>query len=470
MTLRGLAVAALLACAAARPACFAAQSPPPSLCSEAREHLKAMVALDTSNPPGNEGRVVDYIKGRLDREGIPASVVVFSTGRSSLIATLRGTGAKRPIIIVCHTDVVPAEAAQWATDPFSPVEKDGYLYGRGSADNKSMCAAALSVVAHLKRGARKLARDVIFLAHGDEESGGSERHLDWLLERNGPALDAELGIIEGGNTVWKDGRVAELRVQTAEKDYMDITLTARGSSGHSSIPRPDNAVVALARAVARLSEHRPRASLSPVVRTFLTRQAESARADLRPAVERVLKSSPEELDAAADGLEAVSLDFAAMLRDTITPTMLRGGFKSNVVPAQAEAVLNARLLPGTDPKMFLSLLSTVVADPTVDIHGELPSHPAVAPMPTDTDLYRAVEKVAAAQAPGAVVMPFMAVWTTEALALRSRGAVVYGLDPPLSDEDGSRVHGSNERISLEAFDWYVRFLSSVVGKVAGGKQ
>jgi acetylornithine deacetylase/succinyl-diaminopimelate desuccinylase-like protein len=432
---------------------------------EARKHLNVLAALDTSNPPGNEAKAADYLKGVLDREGIPAAVIPFGEGRASLLATLKGTGSRRPLLLACHTDVVPAEPSEWATPPFEPVERDGYLYARGSADNKAMCAAMLAVLVHLKRSSGQRVRDVVFLAHGDEESGGEVRHLDWLLERHGDALKAEFGLMEGGNTVWKDGRVAEIRVQTAEKAYLDVTLTGRGSGGHASIPRQDNAVALVSRAVARLAEHRSAAVLTPLVREFLGRQEGIVDRDTASAIAAVLNAGPGELDAAVDGLEAVNADFAAMLRDTLTPTMVRGGYKSNVVPARAEAVLNARLLPGTQPAQFLALLATVMADPAVSISAE-PAPAAPAPMSLDTDLYRAVEKAAGAQAPGAPVMPFMSSWTTDAASLRRRGIVVYGLDLPLSDDDGSRVHGKDERVALKALDWYVRFLGAVVRRVA----
>ncbi|MBI4677482.1 MAG: M20/M25/M40 family metallo-hydrolase [Elusimicrobia bacterium] len=469
-SISGPAFAGLLSCAvfgawAAGPGAEG-KTVSPTLGSEAREHLKALTALDTSNPPGNEAKAVDYLKARLDREGIPATVIAFAQGRSSLIARLKGSQGKRPLLLVCHTDVVPPEPSEWATPPFEPVETGGYLYARGAADNKSMCAAMLSVLTHLKRSGRRMVRDVVFLAHADEESGGAARHLDWLLERQGRELEAEFALMEGGNTVWKDGKVAEIRVQTAEKTYLDVILTSRGSSGHSSIPRQDNAVASLARAVARLSEYRAPAVLTPMVKDFLVRQSSLGDAEVRSAIKAVLQARPNELDAAADGLEAVSVDFAAMLRDTITPTMIKGGYKANVVPSGAEAVLNARLLPGAVPAQFMALLSTVVADPSVTIRAEPTAAPPPGPTPADTELYKAIEEAASVEAPGAPVMPFMAVWTTDAASLRARGVKVYGLDVPLSDDDGSRVHGKNERISLAAFDWYAQFLSSVVEKVA----
>ncbi len=463
--LRGLLAGALLA--GALTASAAAAEDLAALTLETREHLKALVRINTSNPPGNELPAAEYIKRQLAAAGIPSKILVSTGARASLIARIRGSGAKRPLILMCHTDVVPAEAEAWGTDPFEPVEKDGYLYGRGTADIKCMCAAQLALMAHLKRSGRKLARDVIFFAEADEEFGGPGRHIEWLLANHGAELEAEFAINEGGNTLWSGGKVSEIRVQTAEKEFMDIRVFAQGQAGHASVPRPDNAVASVARAVARLSQWRAPASLDGAARGFLERQAETTTGEVKAAIQGVLAASPEDLDAAADRLTSASAEFGAMLRDTLTPTMLRAGYKSNVIPAEAEAVVNVRLLPGRDPRDLVLKLQELVSDPAVELRFDPPTRPPVGAMPVDTELYRAVERAAKEHAPEARVMPFMAAWTTDSQDLRARGVTVYGVDPPLSEADGERVHGHNERIWLEALDWYSRFLWSVVTGVAG---
>lgn len=439
---------------------------PPSPVSSVREHLKALVRLDTSNPPGNEILAANYLKAQLDKEGIPSKVYVSSGTRASLIARLKGSGAKKALILMCHTDVVPADKKEWATEPFVPVEKEGYLYGRGTADNKGLCAAELSILIDLKRSKAALSRDVVFFAEADEESGARDRHIDWLLREHGSELDGEFAVNEGGNTVWDDGRVSEIRVEAAEKEYMDVTLRVAGQAGHASIPRADNAVVTIARAVVRLSDYRFPARLEGVVRRFFERQEGRTGPEVKAALSDVLRASPgPELDRAADRLSAVSPEFGAMLRDTVTPTILSAGYKSNVIPAEAEAVLNARLLPGRDPRDFIRELSAAIADPLVEVRAQPPTRPPVPPMPTDTALYKAVEEAAAELAPGVPVMPFMAAWTTDAQDLRARGVIVYGIEAPLSSWDEG-VHSKNERISLAALDWYVEFLRLIVLKVA----
>jgi acetylornithine deacetylase/succinyl-diaminopimelate desuccinylase-like protein len=368
---------------------------------------------------------------------------------------------------MCHTDVVPADRREWFSDPFIPLEKDGYLYGRGTADIKSMCAAELSILLWLKRGRILLARDVIFFAEADEETGNKERHIDWLLKEHGEKLEAEFAINEGGNTLWGNGRPTEIRIQAAEKEYMDIILTARGPAGHASVPRLDNPVAALARAVVRVGDFRPPARLSPVVRAFLKRQAQSAAPPLKEAIQQTLEAAPgPDLDRVAERLASVNPEYGAMLRDTVTPTILKAGYKSNVVPSEASAVFNARLLPGRTPLELVEELKSAIIDPAIEISYDPPTRQPVGPMPIDTALYRAAQEAARELSPEVLVMPFMAAWSTDSQDLRARGVTTYGIDPPLSEEDGEGVHGKNERISLAALDWYAGYLREIVLRVA----
>ncbi len=440
-----------------------------SYTEQTRRLLKALVRLDTSNPPGNEILAARYLQSELAKDGI-ASQIYTSTGtRASLIARLKGDGSRRPIVLMCHTDVVPADRSEWDTDPFEPVEKDGYLYGRGTADIKSMCAVEAAILSRLKRERFRLSRDLIFFAEADEETGNKERHIDWLMKRHGDLFaGAELGINEGGNTVWQGGKPAEIRVQAAEKEYMDLDVIARGQAGHASVPRSDNAVAALARAVTRLVEHRSKAEVNGVVRGFLTRQMETAEPQLKAAIDDVLKATPgPDLDRSADRLFDLNPEFGAMLRDTVTPTILKAGYKSNVIPAEAQATFNARLMPGRSAQDLVAELRSVIDDPNVEIRYDPPTRAPVPPMSTDTPLYAAAVAEARELAPDAPVMPFMAAWTTDSQDLRARGITVYGIDPPLTEEDGERVHGKNERLDLTALDWYARYLRGIVERAAG---
>jgi acetylornithine deacetylase/succinyl-diaminopimelate desuccinylase-like protein len=427
-------------------------------------HTKALIALDTSNPPGNEIIAARYIEAALKKDGI-ASELYTSTGtRTSLVARLKGDGTKRPLLIMCHIDVVPAESKDWTTPPFSPIEKDGYLYGRGSADIKSLCAAGMAVLAYLKRTSAPLARDVIFFAEADEESGASVRHIDALLRDKPELVAAEYGINEGGNSVWKDGKVVEVRVEAAEKEYMDFMMTAKGKAGHSSMPTDDNALARLALAITRLSAHRFPVVLNPVSRGFLREQAKTSEPGLAAAIRAVLEA-PEGPSRDDMGLALARLDpeLGAMLRDTVTPTMLKAGYKSNVIPGEATATFNARLLPGRKAADMIAEIRRLAGDPTIEFAFEPPTRAPVGAMPIDTPLFRA----AVESARGVRVLPYMAAWTTDSQDLRARGTIMYGIDPPLTREDVERVHGDNERVPLAALDWYAGYLRDIVVKTAG---
>lgn len=434
---------------------------------EALMHAKALIRFDTSNPPGNEQPAAEYVKKALEKDGIPVELYTSTGMRTSAIARVKGDGSKKPLLLMCHTDTVPADPKGWTVPPFEATLKDDYLYGRGAADIKSMCGAEMAVLSYLVRTKTPLARDVIFFAEADEETGSTDRHIDHLLKDRPELLEAELGLNEGGRMVWAKGRVTEIRVEAAEKEYMDVTLTAKGRPGHSSRPTPDNAVARLARAVSRVSAFRFPVRLNPVSQGFLERQAE-----LDPSVRaaaRALLAAPEgpRRDEAADKLMAVSPELAATTRETVTPTVLKAGYKANVIPGEAVAVLNARMLPGRKPEELLAEIRTIINDPSIIVTGEPPTRAPVGAMPLETDLYAAVMKAAGTRSPAPAVMPFMAAWTTDGADLRARGTVVYGIDPPTSDEDDLRIHGDDERISLTALDWYTDFLRDVVVLTAG---
>src|SRR3989338_6319134 len=343
-------------------------SDPNQYYQEVRQHLKTLISLDTSNPPGNEIIAAEYLKAQLDQEEIPSQILISSGLRASLIARLPGSGAMRPLLLMCHTDVVPADPKEWETDPFVPTEKNGYLYGRGAADIKCMCATQLAILIWIKRSRTPLLRDVIFFAQADEESGGHGRHLDWLLKEHGKLLKAEIAVNEGGNTIWEEDKPVEVRVEVAQKKYLDFDLLARAKAGHASVARSDNPVAALARALAKLTDYRGPARLDGVVRGFLVRQLDTAAAAVKPAIEDVLNSQPgPDLERAADRLSSVHAEFGAMLRDTLSPTMLKAGYKSNFIRGEAQATVNARLLPWRDPAELIKEISSVIDDPSVEI-------------------------------------------------------------------------------------------------------
>ena len=433
---------------------------------ETLAHTKALIALDTSNPPGNEIIAARYIADELSKDGITSELYTSTGTRTSLVARLKGDGSKRPLLLMCHTDVVPADPKGWTVPPFSALEKDGYLYGRGAIDIKSLCAAQMAVLSYLKRTATPLARDVIFFAEADEETGNAPRHIESLLRHRPELVAAELGINEGGVTIWKDGKAAEVRVEAAEKEYMDFTMTAKGKPGHSSVPTEDNAIARLARAIARLSAHRFPVVLNPVSQGFLERQAETSPSQVAAAIRAVLEAPQgRKRDEAGTALADLSPEYGAMLRDTVTPTMLKAGYKSNVIPADASATFNARILPGRRAANLIADIHRIVGDAKIELAFEPPTRAPVGAMPIDTPLYLA----AVESARGIRVMPYMAAWTTDSQDLRARGTIMYGIDPPGTEDDQRRAHGEDERVPLAGLDWFALYLRDIVVKTAGKK-
>jgi acetylornithine deacetylase/succinyl-diaminopimelate desuccinylase-like protein len=445
----GLALAALLGSPAAAEPDWAA------LGRDAARVTADLIRLDTSNPPGNEVIAAEYLKAALSAEGIDG-VLLTSTGtRTSYLARLEGDGTARPLLHICHTDVVPADRAGWTVDPFAAVEKDGLLYGRGAADIKSMCGAQLVVLRELKRRGVRLKRDVLFLAQADEESGEPDRHAVWLTAAHWDKLDAEYAVNEGGFSLWKDGRIARLDLQCAEKRYVDLKLVAKGVPGHASIPNPNNPVHALARAVARLSEWAPPFEPSELGAATVRAQVEGGPEPLKAAAAALTGKDAKK---AAAQVAQLSPELGALLRDTCAATVLKAGYKSNVVPGEAEADVNCRLLPGRDLKAFLGEVRAVLAEPSVTLKYQGPPLDAIPAMPFDGPFVAALRTAAAEAAPGAPLTPFLSPWSTDAEVFRSRGVKVYGLDPPLRLEDKERAHGNDERIPLASFEPYTRLL------------
>ena len=432
--------------------------------SECRRILEGLIAIDTSNPPGREMEAVRSIEALLAREGIAGRTFEAAPGRGNFVARVAGTGAKRPLLLLGHLDVVGVERAEWASDPFRMEERDGFLYGRGVIDDKGMVAVEIMTLILLKRLGVPLERDVILLAECDEESGG-QHGMAWMLEHHRDAIDAEYAINEGGRTELEGERFAWIGVQNSEKRGVNYTLTATGVAGHASMPRPDNCIVGLARAILHASDPPFPVELTPTTRAFFRAIAPGQPRAIREAMERL-----EDPAAAPQAGEALADDFmlSAMLRNTVSPTIVKGGFRANVIPASAEATLNCRLLPGTDPEEFRRALDARIADPSVRVSFTPPKRPEAPSMPFDGPVVDAVREVAARLMPGTPVVPFLSTGATDSAQLRSAGVSSYGLLPfPLTTEDAARMHGNDERMPVESLAMGLRFLYGVTAAIAG---
>ncbi len=412
--------------------------------SRARKLLEGLVRADTTNLPGNEARAARLAEKRLKADGIPYEITQFAPGRENITARLKGTGEKRPLLLLAHTDVVGAEGQAWTFPPHEVTEKDGFLYGRGVNDDLGMAAVALEVFTLLKRSGTKLKRDLILAWTGDEESGGAG--IQMILEKNPEAVACEVALNEGGGLVLgKDGKVKLANLQTGEKIYHDFELTAQGPTGHSSVPLKENAIYRLASALDKLGRYREPARLHPVVRAYFAGRASQEAEPLSGAL-KALAAAPGDLP--KDPLAVVEAEpsLSALLRTTCVATMLSGGTRANALPAEAKATINCRILPDETPDQAQARLTAILDDPSVkisslEIGGESPASPLEGPGP------RAIEKVVAGMFPGAPVIPVLSRGASDSRFLRKAGIAAYGFSPlPISEEDSRRAHGIDERI------------------------
>jgi len=447
----------------------AAAAPPPVLDweevgAETIERFSALLRIDTSNPPGNETAAAEYIKRVLEAEGIPAELFAKDPSRANLVARIRGNGSKRPILVMGHTDVVGVQKENWSVDPFEAVRKDGFIYGRGAVDDKDNLAAALMLMLLLKRHDVDLDRDVIFLAEAGEE-GTTGVGIDFMTEEHWDKIDAEYALAEGGGIRTRDGRAVTVRIATTEKVPRRVRLVARGTAGHGSVPRLDNAVSHLAQAVAKAAAWQPPMRLNDTTREYF---------------ERLAASSPPEAAQRYNGLTdptrrpRIERYFAehepghySALRTSVVPTMLKAGFRRNVIPSEAEATLDIRALPDEDVDDFYAQLGAVINDSQVTIvplSGN--PRPAAEPSPTNSEMFLVLENVSRKMFPEAVTLPIMLSGATDMAQLRAKGIQAYGFGPMRDVQTVGGAHGDDERISEEALVKLLEFLWSAVIEVA----
>jgi len=429
---------------------------------EAARVLQDLIRIDTTNPPGNETKAAAYLKRALEQEGIAAEIIESAPGRGNLVARIKGAGRRRPILIMGHTDVVGVERDKWTVDPFGGVIKDGHIYGRGASDDKDSVAAGLLVMLLLQRHKVPLDRDVIFLAEAGEE-GTSQFGIDFMIGKHWDRIAAEYAIAEGGFAELVDGRVRSVGIATTEKVPRGLRLVARGTSGHGSVPRDDNPILHLAAAVARLRDYQPPMRLNETTRAFFARMADVSPPDEAALYRQLL--DPARAQAAEAAIRKTNARYNSVLRTSITPTIVKGGFRSNVIPAEAEATLDVRALPDEDMDRLIADLRRVIADPAVEIVKGAWRRPASAPSPIDSDMFRALERAQKVVYPGAVTIPMMLTGATDNAQLRAKGVHAYRIGPPGSDATRA-AHGNDEKIAVDALGHYVEFLYRAVVDIA----
>jgi acetylornithine deacetylase/succinyl-diaminopimelate desuccinylase-like protein len=434
-----------------------------ALAREAQDWLVELVKINTTNPPGNEQQAAKYIAGILTKEGITPEILDLTPGRSAVVARLRSSAVPDPskaLLLVAHMDVVGVDRSKWSVDPFGGVIKNGYLWGRGSIDDKSMLAANLAAFIALKRGNAHLNRDVIFLATADEEEFG-EASLKILIAKYWDKLAAGFAINEGGKVVVKNGKVQYIGVQVAEKVAVNISVIAKGKGGHASLPTKDNPVVHISTAIDKIGNYTAPVHLTSIVRRYF--EGLSAIEDDETSKWLRVIDTPDRGEHAQRVLSDMNPMWNSMMRDTIAPTILQAGVRANVIPSEAHATLNVRLLPEDTIDVLLNDLNKLVNDPTVKLQV-MPDGGLAAPNSSmETPFYSLITKLCAKEYGGAPVLPFLSTGATDSSQLRLHNVQAYGLRPfALSEEDDARIHGDEERFPLASFGKGVDLLVRIV--------
>jgi Acetylornithine deacetylase/Succinyl-diaminopimelate desuccinylase and related deacylases len=431
--------------------------------ARAQQYLVDLIRLDTTNPPGNETKVANYLKKVADAEGIPCELLGGDSARLSFIARLGNGATERPLLLMAHSDVVPADPTQRTVPPFAATIREGYVYGRGAQDDKSLLASELAVMVELKRRGVALRRPVILLSEADEEADSSA--IQWLIKNAYSKIDAEFAINEGGFAFDIPSGQRVFQIQTAEKIPSRVTLTGRGTAGHGSLPRPDNPVVHLARAISRVADADQPIRMNTTTRRYFREIAKLPDYRWLGAYLPKLESSGTAL-AAANEIRGRDPEMDAQLRSTMSPTMLNAGMKINVIPNVAEAQVDIRRLPDETREEIVARVRRIVNDPAVEVTlapGQ--TMPATEPSSLTTPLYQAMEKVFQRTSPRAVVIPYMSRGATDGSFLREKGMAVYGAPVFIREKNESRAHGNDERLRLQDLTAGTSLLLQIVESV-----
>ena len=436
---------------------------------ETLTHLSDLVRINTTNPPGQETLVVDYLRTILEAEGVSTETYALDPERANLVARIKGNGSKKPILIMGHTDVVGVQADKWTEEPFSGLRKDGWVYGRGTLDDKDTVAAGMMVMLMLKRYGVELDRDVIFLAEAGEE-GTPDVGTNFMVEKHWDAIAAEYCLAEGGGGILESQGVKVVEVQTTEKMPRRATLVARGTAGHGSRPSTDNAVAAIARAVAKADAWQTEMRLNETTRTYFERLATISEPDDAFRYRNI--DNPE----VTDDIQQYFLEnlpyYYSSIRTSVVPTIIDAGFRKNVIPSEARAVLDIRMLPNEDVDGFYAELAEVIDEPNVEIVPEDIYRPAAPPSGLDNEMFEALERVAADMYPDAIVLPKMSTGATDMAQVRAMGVPAYGIGPIRTQAElnsGNGAHSDNERVSEEAMIEFLRFMWAVIIDVAASR-
>jgi acetylornithine deacetylase/succinyl-diaminopimelate desuccinylase-like protein len=454
-------------------AVLAAQTPQPPdwarVEDETMRHFQTLLRFDTSDPPGTEIAAAEYLKKVLEAEGITVQTFALEPARPNVVARLKGSGAKRPLLIMGHTDVVNVDPKKWTHPPFSATREGGYVYGRGTVDDKDNVVAALMVMLLLKRQKVPLDRDVIYLAEAGEE-GSTRVGIQYMVNEHFPHIDAEYCLAEGGSVTRTGGRVKFASVQTIEKIPRGIELTARGPAGHGSVPLRTNAILHLANAIGKVGAWKPPIRLNDTTRAYFKRLATISTPDDAKRYLAILSADAKTASAADEYFLAHEPRHASMLRTSVSPNIIQGGYRINVIPSEARATLDVRVHPDDDHARFIEEVRKVIADPAIDAQwAQRDVRPGSGSARLDSDAFKAIES-AITRNYEAVLLPTMSTGATDMAYLRATGVQCYGIGPATDLEDGPKgygAHSDQERILEQELHRFVRFHYEVVTDLAG---
>ncbi len=438
--------------------------------AEAMAHFQGLVRIDSTDPPGNETRVVDYIKKVFDAEGIQYKVVAKDPARANIIARIKGNGSKRPLLIIGHSDTVKVDESKWKFPPFSATRDGGWVYGRGTLDDKPNLMAAMMTMVLLKRNKVPLDRDVIFLSEAGEEASTGPG-IDYVVNEHFADIDAEFALAEGGGVRRKDGKVQYALIQTTEKQPRGAMLVAHGPSGHGSRPLRTNALVHLSRAIDKVAMWDPPMRFNDTTRYYFEKLATLSSPE--DAARYKALFDPAKSAAVREYLADNDPGAYSTLHTSISPNIVQGGFQVNVIPSEATATLDIRALPDEDMPAFLDMIRKVINDPAVDVVANTRNQrPGAAPSRIDSDAFHLIE-AAYKKTYGATTLPMMATGATDMAFLRAKGIQCYGIGAMSDLEDapkGFGAHSDQERILEEAVYKHVQFFFEAVTGIAGTKK
>ncbi|MDQ6707327.1 MAG: M20/M25/M40 family metallo-hydrolase [Acidobacteriota bacterium] len=460
-------IVALVACAAAAFAQTPAQTPAQTGSQRlARDLFQQLIEINTTDSSGSTTVAADAMATRLKAAGFPATdiqVLGPRPNKGNLVARFRG-GPRKPLLLLAHLDVVEARREDWSLDPFHFLERDGFFYGRGTADDKSMAAIWVANLIRLKQEGFHPDRDIILALTAGEESG-VDNGVEWLLTNHRALIDAEVCLNEGGSGQLKNGKRILNAVQPSEKVFQSFRLEVKNPGGHSSRPRKDNAIYALADGLGRLEHYDFPVRLNEVTRTYFERMANVEGGQTGKDMSAVTHSPP---DASAVARLSENAYYNALMRTTCVATQLEGGHAENALPQTARAVVNCRILPGESPAEVQRTIVGVLADGKVSVTPMQPAKPSD-PSPLSPAIMRPIESITASMWPGVPVVPMMSTGATDSLYLRRAGVAAYGVSGLFEDVDDVRMHGKDERIGVREFFEGQEFLYRLIQALASGK-